>query len=52
MHAFINESTAKKSVSPPYQVIATDKELGGAPSEGGDVASNSFPSITNRGLSN
>ena len=27
-------------------------KLGGAPSEGVDVASNSFPSLTNRGLSN
>ena len=33
-------------------LIATDEELGGAPSEGVDVASNSFPSITNRDLSN
>ena len=33
-------------------LIATNEELGGAPSEGGDVASSSFPSITNRGLSN
>ena len=33
-------------------LIATDEELGGAPSEGVDVASSSFPSITNRGLSN
>ena len=32
-------------------LIATDEELGGA-SEGVDVASSSFPSITNRGLSN
>ena len=30
----------------------TDEELGGAPSEGVDVASSSFPSIMNRGLSN
>ena len=33
-------------------LIATDEELGGAPSEGVDVASSSFPSIMNRGLSN
>ena len=33
-------------------LIATDEELGGAPSEGLDVASISFPSITKRGLSN
>ena len=33
-------------------LIATDEELGGAPSEGVDEASSSFPSITNRGLSN
>ena len=35
-----------------HSMIATDEELGGAPSEGMDVASSSFPSITNRGLSN
>ena len=29
-----------------------DEELGGAPSEGVDVVSSSFPSIMNRGLSN
>ena len=28
-------------------LVATDEELGGAPSEGVDVASSSFPSITN-----
>ena len=34
------------------QLIATDEELGGAPSKGVNVASSSFPSIMNRGLSN
>ena len=29
------------------RVIATDEELGCAPSEGGDVASSSFPLLTN-----
>ena len=34
------------------RLIATDEELGGAPNEDVDVASSSFHSITNRGLSN
>ena len=33
-------------------MIAAGEELGGAPSEDVDVASSSFPSITNQGLSN
>ena len=35
-----------------FSLVATDEELGGAPSEGVDVASSSFPSVTNRGLLN
>ena len=38
----------KKNLSGIYQIgvlIATDEELDGAPTEGGDVASNSFPSF-------
>ena len=31
-------------------LIATNEELGGAPSKGVDVASSSFPPIKNRGL--
>ena len=46
------EKTSNSSCRHPYPprpcLIATDEELGGAPSEGVDVASSSFPSIKNR----
>ena len=37
-------------MAPENCLMITDEELGGAPSEGMDVASSSFPSIKNQGL--